>query len=376
MNRIPVAGPWITEKEISYVTKAVTEAWYEHANDPINAFQSAFADYVERRFAIALPSCTAALHLALSALDIREGDEVIVPDLTWIASSAPISYVGATAVFADVDSTSLCLTPATVEACLSPRTRAVIAVDLYGAMPDMARLQELTDRHRITLIEDAAEGLGSSIGGRKAGGFGRASAFSFHGSKTMTTGEGGMLVTDDEDLARRVDVLRDHGRNPRDRAFNNSEVAFKYKMTALQAALGLAQLERIEELLARKREIYKWYQEGLSELAGVELTASPQPEDIVWWMVTVKLDPALGWDKDSLQSALSDAGVDSRPAFRPLSSLPAYAHSPEATAAQQRNTVAYAISPFALNLPSALSLTRDDVDRVCQDLVRILGRLA
>jgi perosamine synthetase len=372
MQRIPVAGPWITEKEIQYVTEAVTTAWYEAAGEPVSRFETAFSQYVDRQVAIALPSCTAGLHLVLAALGVGAGDEVIVPDLTWIATSAPISYVGATAVFADVDPQSLCLTNSSVEACLTSRTKAVIAVDLYGAMPDMAGLQELADQHGIWLIEDAAEAIGSSFAGRKAGGFGCASVFSFHGSKTMTTGEGGMLVTDDVLLRDRIDVLRDHGRRPGDRAFNNSEVAFKYKMTSLQAALGLAQLERIEELLTRKREIYSWYSERMTGVPGLTLSTSSMPDEVVWWMVTAQVDPALGWDKDSLQEALSTAGIDSRPLFRPLSSLPAYVNTDEARAAKKRNRVAYASSPYGLNLPSALSLTEADVDRVCHELTHLV----
>ena len=220
---------------------------------------------------------------------------MIVPDLTWIATSAPITYVGATPVFADVDPQTLCLTTSSVAACISSRTKAVIAVDLYGAMPDMVRHQELADQHGIALIEDAAEAIGSAFAGRKAGGFGKASVFSFHGSKTMTTGEGGMLVTDDVESGHRIDVLRDHGRRPGDRAFNNSEVAFKYKMTALQAALGLAQLERIDELLARKREIHAWYSERLDSWpASPSTRAHPLTRSFGGWPVSSWIQPSGG----------------------------------------------------------------------------------
>jgi perosamine synthetase len=371
MRRIPVAGPSISDKEIAYVRDAVASAWYEDAGRPVALFEEAFAGYVGRTHAVSLPSCTAGLHLALSALGIGPTDEVIVPDLTWIATSAPVSYLGATPVFADVDPRTLCLTAATVDACVTSRTKAVIAVDLYGAMPEMDAIAALAERHGIALIEDAAEAIGSTLEGRRAGGFGTASVFSFHGSKTMTTGEGGMIVSDDAHLMERVNVLRDHGRRPGDRAFNNAEIAFKYKMSSLQAALGHAQLERIEELLQRKREIHGWYLERLGDRSDLRVWTSDNL-GVVWWMVSIQLDSATGWDKDRLQSKLAESGIDTRPVFRPLSSLPAYGDHPQAEIARERNTAAYAVSPYGLNLPSALSLTEDDVDFVCRELVRVL----
>jgi perosamine synthetase len=368
VDRIPVAGPSITEKEIAYVTAAVTDAWYAHAGEPVARFEADFASFTGRNHAAALPSCTAGIHLALAALGIGPGDEVVVPDLTWIATSAPISYVGATPVFADVNAETLCLTAETIEACLSPRTRAVIVVDLYGAMPDMSAIQNLADREGFILIEDAAEAIGSTFQGAPAGSFGKLSVFSFHGSKTLTTGEGGMLVTDDPGLVERVNVLRDHGRAVGDRAFNNHEVAFKYKMSALQAALGLAQLERIEELIAKKRALHQWYRTRLEGRSDLAVYAAKDP-GVVWWMTSVHLDPAAGWDKDSLQERLAGLGIDTRPVFRPLSSLAAYADEQQASIAQSRNEVAYRVSPYGLNLPSALSLTEADVDRVCTELI-------
>jgi perosamine synthetase len=367
VNRIPVAGPSITDLEIEYVSAAAASSWYSEAGAPTTAFEHEFAAYVGRRHAVALPSCTAGIHLVLKALGIGPGDEVVVPDITWIATSAPISYVGATPVFADVDPDLLCVTPESVSACLTERTRAVIPVDLYGAIPDMDPLMELTSEHSIHVVEDAAEAIGSEVRGRRAGAFGVASVFSFHGSKTLTTGEGGMIVTDDEDLKDRVDVLRDHGRQPGDRAFENSEVAFKYKMSSLQAALGRAQLRRIDELLSRKREIWSWYASRLEGIDGVRLLRSDVP-GIVWWMSTILIDEGLGFDKDDLQQRLDARGIDTRPVFRPLSSLPAYAAEPQAAAARARNSNAYRVSPRGLNLPSALSLTETDVDRVCREL--------
>src|SRR5438105_13855476 len=225
MQRIPVSGPWITQKEIDYVADAAANAWYADANIYHLRFERAFADYLGVRFAMALPSCTSALHLSLLALGVGAGDEVIVPDATWIASVAPVCYVGATPVFADIDPETWCLSAGSLEECITPRTRAVIPVDLYGNLPDMDAIGDITRRHRLAVIEDAAEAIGSEYCGRKAGSFGDTGTFSFHGSKTLTTGEGGMLVTDREDIYRRAAVLRDHGRQPGDTMFFNSEIA-------------------------------------------------------------------------------------------------------------------------------------------------------
>lgn len=372
-TRVPVAGPWITDKEVAYVAEAARHAWYEQAGTWHARFEQAFAGYLGVRHAVALPSCTAGLHLALLALGLGPGDEVIVPDITWIASSAPVDYVGATPVFADVDARTWCLDPAACEACITPRTRALLPVDLYGNMPDMDALAALAARHGLAIVEDAAEAIGSTYKGRLAGSFGRLGVFSFHGSKTLTTGEGGLLVTDDEALHARVQVLRDHGRRPGDRAFFNAEVAHKYKMSALQAALGLAQLERLPELLARKDAIFEWYRERLGHVPGLTLNHAEPGTRSTWWMVTVLLDPSFGLDKDTLQARLGSLGIDTRPFFRPLSSLPAYAQRPEAVQARARNRVSYALSPYGLNLPSALTLTEAQVERVCHALLELIG---
>jgi perosamine synthetase len=371
---IPVAGPSITQREIDYVTDAVTNGWYGNANAWIARFERQFADYQGVAHAIALPSCTAAIHLALAALGVGEGDEVIVPDITWIATAAPIDYVRATPRFADVDRATWCLDPGSFESLITPRTKAVIPVDLYGNVAALPEIVAIAEKHGVAVIEDAAEAVGGERDGRKAGSFGDAGVFSFHGSKTLTTGEGGMLVTNRRDVYERAQILRDHGRRPGDRAFFNREVAFKYKMSGMQAALGVAQLERIEELLAMKRAAFSWYAEELGGIDGLTLNHEAPGTKSVYWMVTAVLDPAaFAMPKNVLQDELQKRGIDSRPFFYPLSSLPAYEHLPEAAAARERNVVSYAISPAAINLPSSLGLTRDDVACVARAVREIIG---
>lgn len=375
-RRIPVAGPSITAREIALVAEAAEAGWYEGADTYPRRFEEAFARWVGARFAITLPSCTSALHLALAAIGVGPGDEVIVPELTWIATAAPIVYLGATPVFADVDRETWCLDAGSLERAITPRTKAVIPVDLYGGMPDYQAISEVAGRHGITVIEDAAEAVGASYRGRRAGTLGAAGAFSFHGSKTLTTGEGGMLVTDREELHRRALVLRDHGRAPGDRAFWNQEVAFKYKMNAVTAALGLAQLERVEGLVARKRAIFERYRERLSGVPGLRLNPSGEGVENAYWMTTVVVDPGLGLDKDRLGALLSERGIDTRPFFHPLSSIPAFAGTPSARGAEERNPSAYALSPWGINLPSALNLTDAQIDLVAGVLRDLLESTA
>ncbi len=374
--RIPVAGPSITEREIRYVTDAVTRCWYQDANLYHEKFQAAFAEYLGVKHALALPSCTSALHLAMAALGIGPGDEVIVPELTWIASAAPITYLGAKPVFADVDEQTWCLSVDSVAMRLTPRTKAVVAVDLYGGGPDHQRLRSICDAAGIPIIEDAAQAIGSEFGGRRAGSLGDVGVFSFHGSKTMTTGEGGMLVTDRDDVWRRVRILQDHGQNPAGPQYFNEEIGFKYKMSAMQAALGLAQLERIEELVCLKRRIFGWYQQELADIDGLRLNHEPPKTRNSYWMVTATLDARFDLPKTDLMKLLREDGVDSRPVFYPLSALPAFLPWGGAACWESKNPVAYRLSPQAINLPSALSLTREDVVRACAVLREHLSNAA
>jgi perosamine synthetase len=283
-----------------------------------------------------------------------------------------VTYVGATPVFADVDAHTWCLSSESFVACITPRTKAVIPVDVYGGMADYPALREIAARHGIAIIEDAAEAVGAELGGRRAGAWGDTSVFSFHGSKVLTTGEGGLLATDRDDLVRRALHLRDHGREPGDRYFFNTEVGFKYRMSAMQAALGTAQLERVEELVARKREIFHWYRAELAGVAGVTLNHEPAGTRNTYWMVSLVLDPQFRLEKRELQDRFAAENIDTRPFFHPLSSLPAYRDWPQAKVARERNRIAYAISPWALNLPSALNLTPAQVKRVCDTLKRFM----
>ncbi len=372
MDRIPVAGPWITQKEIDYVTDAVTHAWYGNANMYHEQFEKAFSHYIGTKYAMALPSCTSAIHLSLLALGIRNDAEVIVPDLTWIATAAPITYVGATPVFADCDEKTWCLSSDSFQDCITPKTKVVIPVDLYGNMPEMDAIRDIAQDHGIAIIEDAAEAIGSEYHGKRSGSFGDTGVFSFHGSKTMTTGEGGMLVTDRKELYDRCLALRDHGRAPGQKMFWNAEVGYKYKMSSMQAALGLAQLERINELVKRKRQIFSWYQQNLQFIEGITLNTEPSGTTNSYWMVTAIFDSKFGFFKEDVIRIMKEKEIDLRPFFYPLSSEPAYSGFPAANKAQKRNVVSYRISPYGVNLPCGMNMNKEMVVFVCNALKQVL----
>lgn len=363
-KRLPVAGPSITAVELAAVADAARQAWYEGAGTFVRRFERAFAELHGVRHAIALPSCTSAIHLALAAWDLGPGDEVLVPDLTWIASAAPAVQLGAEVGFVDVDARTWCLDVDALAQRIGPRTRAVVAVDLYGNLPDYERLRPLCRERGIHLLEDAAEAIGTTRSGQRAGTFGDVGVFSFHGSKTLTTGEGGMLVTNDDALAARVRVLQDHGRVPDDRSFACDEVAFKYKMTDLQAALGTAQLGRLDELVAHKRALFAGYRELLGDLPGLAWNDAGPGVDACPWMTTIVLTDRPPSERTRLQAALTAASIDSRPFFPPLHATPAFAGTRGAKLAEGATPHASHLGPRGLNLPSALSLSLQHLERV------------
>lgn len=372
MTQITMAGPWITEHEVNVVTDALRNGWYEQAYAYVERFQREFAAYHGRKYALMTPNCTTSIHLLLAGLGIGEGDEVIVPECTWIASAAPVVYQRATPVFCDIDPTTWCLDPDSVERSITPRTKAIIVVDLFGNMPRMDELQAIAARHGIPLIEDAAEALGSMYRGIRAGKFGVGSVFSFHRTKTLTTGEGGMLLLDDDVLFERCSFLRDHGRKPGGPMYYNFEVTFKYMPFNVQAALGYAQFQRLDELVAKKRDMLRWYQELLSDIEDLEF--NPEPEGVInsAWITGLIFGKSHRLNKHDAMAQLAELGLPARPFFYPLSCLPAFGSQDERYRLQ--NPVAYDLSERGINLPGALNLEREQIEQVATGIRTILGR--
>lgn len=371
MSSIHMAGPWITEHEEKIVLDALRNGWYgKQAYYYVETFETEFAKFHERKYALMTPNCTTALHLLLAGLGIGEGDEVIAPECTWIGSTACISYQRATPVFADIDPVHWCLTPDAIERAITSRTKAVIVVDLYGNMPDWDEISALCRRRGIIAIEDAAEALGSSYKGIKAGKFGVASSFSFHRTKTITTGEGGMLLIDDEALYERCKFLRDHGRAPG--TYFNTEVTFKYMPFNLQAALGYAQFQRLDELVEKKRWIWNGYRERLADIP--DLLFNPETNHVRngVWNTALVFGKSHQVSRDRALKEMPELGLPVRPFFYPLSSLPAYPGLEEGN--RKLNPVAYDISERGINLPSAFNITEADLDAMSSGLHRLVGR--
>lgn len=363
MSRIHYAKPSITELEVRYATDAAANGWGERCYEYIQRFEEAFKQHLGVEYAVATSSATGALHMGLAALGIGPGDEVILGDINWIATAAPITYLGATPVFVDVLADTWCLDPARVEEALTPRTRAIVAVHLYGNLCDMDALLDIGTRHGIPVIEDAAEAIGSTWRGQRAGSMGVFGTFSFHGTKTVTTGEGGMLVTRDAALHERMLTLCNHGRiRSETRQFWPEVIGFKYKMSNVQAAIGCAQMERIADLVSEKRRVFQYYETGLR---GLALRMNPEPPHTRngYWMPTVVVDPEVTFSREVLLAELKDNEIDGRVFFWPLSQLPAFAE-------RKQNRVAYGLSPRAINLPSYHDLTNEEMNRVIDCIKR------
>lgn len=370
-NPIYMSGPWITELEEKYVLDAMRNGWYGPKQYwYVETFEREFAAWHDRKYALMTPNCTSAIHLLLAGLGITDGDEVIVPDCTWIASAAPIKQLHGTTIFGDISEHDWCLSPETIAAKITPRTKAVIVVDLFGNMPDWDGIHALCASKGIHVIEDSAEALGSSYKGIKAGKMGVGSVFSFHRTKTIVTGEGGMLLLDDEALFKRCKLLRDHGREPG--AWYNTEVAYKYMPFNLQAALGYAQFQRIDQLLAYKRYLLNGYRERLADIP--DLFLNPEPEGGVngVWAPALVFGKSHGMTKARAMDELTALNLPVRPFYWPLSSLPAYGS--RAAEYALLNPVAYDLSERAINLPSAFNVDDGQLDTYCDGIRRILGR--
>ncbi len=360
-SKIHYTKPSITEREVEYATDAARNGWGEQCYEYVSRFENLFAEHLGVKHAIATSSCTGALHMGLAALGVGQGDEVILGDINWIASAAPITYLGAKPILVDVLPDSWCLDPDRVEEAITPKTRAILAVHLYGNLCEMDRLLEIGKRHGIPVIEDAAEAIGSVYNGIRAGAMGIFATFSFHGTKTITTGEGGMWVTNDSELFEKVRTLSNHGRSASEkRQFWPNEIGFKYKMPNIAAAIGCAQMERIEELIARKREIFSYYRKNLIE-APILMNPEGCSQKNGYWMPTFIVDRDVGFDRSTLVESFKRHNIDGRVFFWPLSKMGHFE-------SRIYTHVSNSIAPRGVNLPSYFDINAAEMDRVI-DLV-------
>ncbi len=368
-SKIHYTKPSITEVEVQYAADAARNGWGEKCYDYIHKFEANFKEFSGAHFAISTSSCTGALHMGLAALGIGPGDEVILADINWVASVAPITYLGARPIFVDILTDTWCLDPIKVEAAITARTKAIIAVHLYGNLCEMDPLLKLSEKYKIPVVEDAAEALGSRWQGSHAGTLGKFGAFSFHGTKTMTTGEGGMFITNDAAFFEKVSTLSNHGRSKKQtKQFWPDEIGFKYKMSNIQAAVGCGQMERIDDLIRRKREIFNYYKKYLGEVAPLKMNPEKAGTTNGYWMPTLVFDQSTGITREKLQAAFAIENIDARVFFHPLSSLPMFED-------QLDNLNARDIPGRAINLPSYHDITDIELDRVIAVIKNMLTKV-
>lgn len=365
---IPVSSPSLVGNEREYVLDCIDSGWVSSAGAYVERFEAAFAEFCGVKHAVACCNGTAALHLSLLALGVGPGDEVIVPTLTFVATANAVIYCGASPVFVDSDASNWNLDPAQVEAKVTPRTKGIIAVHLYGLPAEMDELRRIAHRRGLFLLEDAAEAHGALYKGRTVGALADAAAFSFYGNKIISTGEGGMVTTDDDALAARARLLRGQGVDP-ERRYWFPVVGYNYRMMNLPAALGLAQLERADWHTGRRREVAEGY---LELLRGV--TCLSRQEESSWarhayWMFTVILEEGSAVGRELLMERLQERGVETRPVFYPMHLLPPYREA----ARGEEFPVAERLARRGLSLPTWAGLSQVDLEYVCESLRDILS---
>lgn len=371
---IPSAGPSITDKEIELVTEAVKYGWYEDRNMHIDQFINEFSSYTGMKYCLPTCNCTSAIHLAMIALDIGPGDEVIVPDITWVASASPIHYVGAKPVFVDIDKDDWCISPESFENAITEKTKAVVVVDLLGNMPQMDKIKKIAKKYKIPIIEDAAEGIGAEYKGKKAGTFGDISVFSFNATKLIIAGQGGMIATNNKNYYDKCKLFLHHGIDfdREGKYYWSYEIGYNYQWTNIQAALALAQLRRIDEIIEVKRQLKRWYEEKLCDVKGISLNYEAEDVRNTFWIVTAVISPKYELQKEQIIEKSKKYNIDIRPFFYPVSLMPPYMPDCEGKDMAKINPVSYEISPYGICLPSAMSLTESDIDYVCNCLKKIL----
>jgi perosamine synthetase len=367
MVRIPVAQPKLCGNERKYVLDCLDTNWISSVGKYIGAFEDAFANFCGVRHAIAANNGTTALHLALVALDLQPGDEVIIPTVTYIATANAVRYCGATPVLVDVCAGTMNIDPADIERKITPKTRGIIPVHLYGHPADMDSVTRIADQHGLWVVEDAAEAHGAEVNGKKVGTLGTCATFSFFGNKIITTGEGGMITTDDDELAAKLRLFRGQGMDTK-RRYWFPVVGYNYRMTNIQAAIGLAQMENIETALADRKRLASWYDEALGDLTERIVLPSQAPwARQVFWMYNIFLRDGDERQRDRVMRDLDEMGIETRPVFYPMHALPPY-----------RETSSYPVADLwaqrGINLPTHQDVTEVDVERVARSLRLALSR--
>jgi len=367
---IAVSVPDLRGNEEAYVVDAIRSSWISSTGGYIARFEKMFSEIAGTRETVAVCNGTVALHLALMALDVRPGDEVIVPSLTYIATANAVRYVGAEPVFVDVSSSTWCMNPDLVEAAITRKTKGIIAVDLYGHPADMDRINHIAAVHGLWVVEDAAEAHTALYKNRPAGGLARIGTFSFYGNKIFTSGEGGALTLNDPDLTLRIRTLRGQGMDPERRYFF-PVTGYNFRLTNLACAILCAQLERAEDIVASRRRIFNLYEERLAGVLGIGLQPAADWAKPAPWLFCVTVEDGYGHARDDLAAFLRENNVDTRPFFIPLHTLPPF--RAESAGRKEHLPVTDRLGATGLNLPTHFDLSEEDIDRICE-LIRRFGK--
>lgn len=367
---LPVAQPDLTGNEEKYVVDAIRSSWISSTGKYLDRFEREFADACNADAALGVSNGTVALHLALLALDVRPGDEVLVPSLTYIATANAVRYVGAEPVFVDVDPATWCIDPAKLEAAITRRTRGIIAVHLYGHPADMDAINHLAAVHGLWVVEDAAEAHFATYKGRVVGSLARCATFSFYGNKILTSGEGGAVTVSDPQLELRMRTLRGQGVDP-SRRYYFPVTGYNFRMTNIAGAILCGQLERKDQIVAKRRQIYAWYREMLAGVPGIGFQPIANWAEITPWLMCLLIEPEFGKTRDEVAEGLRAVGIDSRPFFLPLHTLPPFRQ--ESMARRDDLSVTTRLAVRGINLPTYPALREEDVDFICTALARCRG---
>ena len=365
-HRIQVLEPQLKGNELDYVIDCIKTNWISSQGKYVSRFEEMFSNLHEERSSLAVSSGTTALHLALMALDIGVGDEVIIPNVTFAACANAVIHCGASPVLCEIDPKTWCLDIKETEKLINKRTKAIMLVHLYGQLGNPAAFAELARRHNIYLIEDCAEALGSSYHNKNVGTFGDIGTFSFFGNKTISTGEGGMLIYKNKDVFSKSKILRDHGMSPSKRYWHEI-VGYNYRLTNLQAAIGVAQLERFDEILKKKRKISELYKNKLSKIDHISALPHHINNTIHSnWLFTIILDEIIDRDKIILQ--LLNLGIETRPVFYSLNTMPPFKNFNQSKFFKNSKI----LSQQGLSLPSSTSLQEEEISYICNSLIELL----
>ena len=360
---ILTAGPSIGSRERIYTADAALNGWNNQWNKYLKNFEAEFAKYIGVKYTIATSSCTGAMQISLMALDIGKGDEVIVPDITWVSSANVVHAVGATPIFADVDYDTWTISPNSIESKITKKTKAIIPVHMYGHPAEMDKIDKLAKKYDLKIIEDAAPSVGAEFKGQKTGSFGDFSAFSFQGAKLLVTGEGGMLCTNDEELYKKAYRIWDQGRIPG--TFWIEEYGPKYKMSNIQAAIGLGQLKRNDLMIEKKRQINNWYFERLKDLNQIVFWKESPNVNSICWMTSILLKKEVKISREDFRNRLKNKNIDTRPVFPSISQYPYWKIK------QAQQPISALIAESGINLPSGVCLIKEEVDYVCDCIIEI-----